>query len=344
MTDWFAHLETVSTLPPNAGTPVDQQTGVALPQDRVYIRSNFAPPADKVDPWVVSIVTSGRHDLGLESISVFPKAEVSMVLECAGNGRTLMTPTPDGTPWTLGGVSMTTFAGVLLRDVLESVPLPADTTEFVFTGADRGAVPGEGEVPYQFSLSVDEALTGDALLALSMGGTPLAHVHGAPIRLVVPGQYAMKSVKWLRKIEAVAEPFGGHFVRKYRYFEEAGTPEAQPVGPIRVRSLIASPRAGAVVGSGQVNVAGSAWSNGEWIERVDVSGDGGSTWKQADLGSQSSRFAAVPWTATFEMAGGEAEIVCLATDRSGNTQPLEAIWNRNGYGNNVVHRVAVSVV
>jgi len=344
MQPWVTHLEAVSADPPNAGTWLANQTGTTLPQDHVYVRSNFPTPPVPMDGWVIDVEMSERHELGLEALGAFPTASLSMVLECAGNGRTLMEPVPGGTPWTLGGASTTTFGGVWLRDVLRSFALPPDATEIVFTGADSGTVPEDGAVPYQFSIPVEEVLRDDLLLATTMAGEPLSHEHGAPIRLVVPGQYAMKSVKWLRRIHVVSEPFRGHFVRKYRYFGDATEPEGAAVGAIQIRSLIASPQAGAAVRSGSIRLAGSAWSNGHAIASVDVSCDGGESWVPADLGDQPSPFASVSWTASVAVEPPTAQLAVRATDETGAIQPLEPRWNSNGYGNNVVHRVAVDVI
>jgi DMSO/TMAO reductase YedYZ molybdopterin-dependent catalytic subunit len=282
-----------------------------------------------------------RHQLTLDSLRVFPKAELTMVLECAGNGRTLMKPTPGGTPWTLGGASTTTFTGVWLRDVVRSWAIPTETVDLVFTGADWGTVPGDGEISYQFSLPVDDARGGDSMLAMAMSGEPLSPEHGAPLRLVVPGHYAMKSVKWLRSIEAAASPFNGHFVRKYRYFGDDEAPDDAPVGPIRVRAMIAKPSDAQRVTAGPVEVVGAAWSAGRVISKVEVSADAGATWVEADLKPQPSSYASRPWSATIDVEEGTVTIVAKATDESGATQPLEPRWNGNGYGNNVAHRVTV---
>lgn len=341
MADWSTHLEPVTNIPPNAGTWLFNQTGIPLPQDHVYIRSNFSVPTQTGDPWVVDVVMTEKHQFSLNSLRMFPKAELTMVLECAGNGRALMTPTPDGTPWTLGGSSATTFEGVWLRDVLHSWAIPDGTTDLVFTGADWGAVPDGGEVPYQFALRVNDAREGDAMLATAIAGEPLSREHGAPLRLVVPGQYAMKSVKWIRRIEASPTPFVGHFVQKYRYIGDDQEPDDTPVGPIRVRSLIANPTEGARVPVGPLRVVGSAWSAGSPIARVDISQDGGDTWSQADLKPQPSVYAACPWSATVHPPGGVATIVARATDAEGNVQPLDPRWNANGYGNNVAHRITI---
>ncbi|MDA2979153.1 MAG: molybdopterin-dependent oxidoreductase [Actinomycetota bacterium] len=342
-TDWAAHLELVSLEPPNAGTPLSHQDGRVVPQDHAYVRSNFPIPSRGEDDWAIALSLVREYERTLDDLRAFPAASVTMMLECAGNGRTLMNPVPGGTPWTLGGASMTSFEGVWLRDVLASFEIPSDAVELVFRGADEGVVPEDGHIAYEFSITVDEATTGDAMLAWSMAGTPLSREHGAPIRLVVPGEYAMKSVKWLRSVRSVTEPFVGHFVRKYRYYGDEEVTEAAPVGPIQLRALIASPADSSSVLRGQLMVEGAAWSSASQIVNVSVSGDGGRSWSDADLGEQLTPYAAVPWSCSVVVGPSRAEIVARATDADGRSQPLEPRWNTTGYGNNVVHRVSVDV-
>ena len=89
---------------------------------------------------------------------------------------------------------------------------------------------------------------------------------------------------------------------------------------------------------------GRAWSGLGSIERVEVSADGGSTWSDARLGPQPSRWAWCSWEWGWEPAErGLHELCCRATDAAGNTQPLEPAWNLGGYANNEVQRVQVVV-
>jgi sulfane dehydrogenase subunit SoxC len=341
---WSEALEVVTEVPPNAGTPLADQTGEELDPGSVYVRSNFPVPRIDPDSWVLRFELDDVVELGLDDLQAYPEVSVSMALECAGNGRTLMQPVPGGTPWTLGGASATSFQGAALSAVLADRAIPRDSVELVFSGADRGRVPHDGDVAYEFSLGVRDAIHGDALLAWGMGGQPLSEVHGAPVRLVVPGQYAMKSVKWLTGIRATREAFRGHFVRKYRYYSDEHEPEAAPVGPIRVRSLIAAPGDGDRVPAPSLRVAGTAWSDGSPIVSVDVSVDDGRSWLPADLSRIRGAYAPTPWVAELPVEPGPAVIVARATDDAGRTQPLTSRWNGNGYANNVVHRVRVDVV
>lgn len=340
---WATGLDVITATPPNAGTPLSAHDGTETHPRHVYVRSNFPVPDTSTSDWRIRFDLAERRELDLDDLLAFDRRSVPVALECAGNGRTLMQPVPAGTPWTLGGASYTSFRGVALADVLATMPIPPDTVELVFRGADHGNVPDDGTVHYEFSLSKDEALRGEALLAWEMGGQPLSAEHGAPIRLVVPGQYAMKSVKWLTGVRAVSEPFAGHFVRKYRYYGDTMLDAEAPVGPIQIRSLIATPPDGARLASGTVRVAGAAWSDGTPVVSVSVSADDATTWVDAVVGDALGPYAPVPWHAELDLDAGEHTIVARATDAAGRRQPLTPRWNGNGYGNNVVHRVSVVV-
>ncbi|MBV9774695.1 MAG: sulfite oxidase [Gemmatimonadetes bacterium] len=314
-----------------------------------YRRSNFAVPHVDAGTWRLRVGGEVATPLSLarSDLEALPRASVSVTLECAGNGRNLMTPIPPGTPWGLGAVSTAGFAGVRLRDVLERAGPTAAAVEVLFEGADRG-IPDEGdrEEPFARSLPLDVALGGDALLAWEMNGEPLTGEHGFPLRLVVPGWYGMASVKWLVSIRLLAEPFRGAFqTERYVYRGEAGIPDGTPVSRIRVRSLIASPADGDRVPLGPVEVRGTAWSGIAPVERVEVSTDGGATWAEAALGDAPGPYAARTWRlAWLPPRRGEFRVMARATDGAGNVQPAAPVANELGYGNNVIHTVRLTVV
>lgn len=338
------HHRVITESPLNTGVEVEGLTGESLSQQQMYVRCNFAVPLTL--PVGFELAMPGRNSRFITADQFRPFEEVTrdIVLECAGNGRTLMNPVPKGISWELDGVSAITVSGYRLIDVVGS--LPEEVTELVFTGADVGYVDGGRRVPYQFSISRELAESTVPLLVTHIGGEPLDKVHGGPIRLIVPGHYAMKSVKWLVRVEGVAEPFRGHFVRKYSYLGDPVEPEWAPVGEIAVRSVISSPLEGEMVSADAVEIRGSAWSGSSEVAMVEVSIDGGESWHEADLVRRENggRWAPVRWAFTAEDEPGPLEIMARATDGNGATQPLEPRWNRNGYANNVVHRVSVDVV
>jgi DMSO/TMAO reductase YedYZ molybdopterin-dependent catalytic subunit len=331
----------ITEQPANTGVKLEGLTGESLDQRQMFERNHFLPPLSPPSGFELAIPGKQSKFITLEQFTPFEFVQRDMVLECAGNGRALMKPPPPGTQWALDGVSAITVGGYRLNEVLGT--LPDDVTEVVFTGADIGTVAPEGRIPYQFSISRDLAMSNVPLLVTHIGGEALTLAHGAPIRLVVPGHYAMMSVKWLIKVEAVTEPFRGHFVELYRYFDDDFEEERSPVGPIAVRSIISSPLSGESVSAGALEIKGSAWSGTSEVAAVEVSVDGGKTWDQADLVRRQTggRWAPIRWAHTAEPEAGPVEIVVRAFDEFGAAQPLRSRWNANGYANNVAQRVRV---
>src|SRR5207244_12513639 len=147
--------------------------------------------------------------------------------------------------------------------VLDRAGVQSAAREVVFRGADHGTLPGESEtISFERSLTLDEARSSEALLAYAMNGEPLPIQHGYPLRLIVPGWYAVTSVKWLSDIEVVDEPFEGFFqTEKYVYeWERDGAIVREPVRLQQVRSIITEPAAGQDVAVGDLVVRGVAWS------------------------------------------------------------------------------------
>ncbi|MCH8982577.1 MAG: molybdopterin-dependent oxidoreductase [Acidobacteria bacterium] len=337
----MSDLYVLTTEPPNLGMRLANQDGRLLSQTEMYMRNNF--PIPDVAPTSIDVVVPGRpaRKLDAAELAQYRQHTIQTVLECAGNGRRLMDPVPSGAPWHLGAASAIEIRGARLNEVL--APLPPDISEVVFTGADSGTVEPEGQIPYQFSLSRSLAESDAPLLVTHIGGEPLTRDHGAPVRLVVPGHYAMKSVKWLTRIEAVIEPFRGHFVAKYRYYEDSSVEDGAPVGLIQVRSVISDPGDRDRLSPGMTTVRGSAWTGTGKIDKVEVSLDDGATWQEAALDGAEGDAAPVRWSYEAELKVGARSIVARAIDSTGARQPMASRWNRNGYGNNVAHRVAITV-
>ncbi len=328
----------------NAAAPLSRLGTDAMPVGSFYTRSNFEIPSVDPDTWrlTVSGLVGDPMILSMSELRSLGESTELVTLECAGNGRIYMDPVPDGAPWGLGAVSVAEFTGTPLARVLRASNPSAEVVEFVFTGLDRGRVEPEGDINYAFSLTAGEAASVGPMLVWAMNGEPLTAEHGAPLRLVAPGAYGMASVKWLTSITARSEPFTGHFRMKYRYLGDPIASEGERVGPMRVRSLIAAPLDAEDVAA-DLEVRGAAWSGSGTIESVAVRIDDGD-WLEAEIGAALGRFAPTPWSMSVRLDPGSHAIVSRATDSAGNVQPLESIWNANGYANNVVQTVMVRVL
>lgn len=333
--------------PFNAGTPMAALADPTVPPDLFYVRSHFDVPEIDPEAWRLEVGGAVERPLALSlaDLRELPRREVAVTLECAGNGRTRMRPVPGGTPWDLDAVSTGRFAGASLAHVLDRAGVADSAVEILFTGADRGEVAPGRTAAFERSLPVADARAPDTILAWEMNGAPLPAHHGRPVRVIVPRWYGVASVKWLARIEAIETPFDGFYqAQDYIYIGDPSVPDRAPVTTMRVRSVIARPADDDVVAAGPIEVAGTAWSGDAPVERVEISGDGGWTWTPAELGEPAGPHAAVPWRGRWTPPGpGRHQILARATDGSGATQPLEPVWNAQGYGNNGVQRVAVEV-
>jgi DMSO/TMAO reductase YedYZ molybdopterin-dependent catalytic subunit len=289
--------------------------------------------------------------LTVEDLRSQPAVSMPVMMECAGSGRAHLAPRPVSAPWHDEAIGCAEWTGTPLRGILERAGLLDDAVEVLFTGADRGLDQGV-EQDYQRSLPIDEAMGEDVLLAYAMNGQPLPAQHGYPLRLIVPGWYGMASVKWLRSITAIAEPFDGvQQALLYRYRrseEEPGTPVTRQ----KPRALMAPPGIPEFLSrirhlhAAGTPLGGRAWSGHGPIRLVEFSADGGRTWAHARLVEQPARHGWAAWDHQWEPAQpGDYELCVRATDAAGNTQPLEVgdAWNLGGYAVNAVQRVRVRV-
>jgi DMSO/TMAO reductase YedYZ molybdopterin-dependent catalytic subunit len=249
----------------------------------------------------------------------------------------------------LEAVGTARWRGTPVADLLEEAGLQKEVVEVVFAGLDRG-VEGEEEQAYARSLSVADALGGEAILAYEINGAPLPPQHGFPLRLLVPGWYGMTSVKWLARITAVDTPFDGYQMRHSYRLRQEEDEEGVPLSRIHPRSLMVPPgipeflSRNRVVPAGRVVLEGRAWSGLAEIAGVEVSTDGGKTWSDGEVERNGlGRWAWRSWRFEWDAQPGESELCSRARDAAGNVQPLEPSWNVGGYANNAVQRVVVTV-
>lgn len=317
-----------------------------------YLLIHFDIP--HIDPASYALPVTGRVrdplELTLEEIKARPRVTMPVMMECGGNGRAHLSPRPVSAPWYDEAVGCAEWTGTPLRLILEEAGLMNDALEILFTGYDRGLDQGV-EHAYERSLKVEDALREEVFLAYEMNGLPLPPQHGYPLRLVVPDWYGMASVKWLKEIKAIREPFEGvQQVLTYNYRqseEDPGTPVTRKFPhalmiPPGIPDFLSRKRH---VGAGKITIEGRAWSGFGPVERVEFSADGGGSWHDADLGEALGPYGWAPWSIEWDARAGEHELCARATDASGKTQPIsgEEVWNQGGYGINAVQRVPVQV-
>jgi DMSO/TMAO reductase YedYZ molybdopterin-dependent catalytic subunit len=315
-----------------------------------YLLTHFdVPYVPQPEAWTLSIGGLVHQPLtvDLSAITARPQRTLRVTLECAGNGRSLLTPRWPSMPWGECAVGTSEWTGTPLRPLLEAAGLRETAREIVFSGVDRGV--DEVEHAYERSLSVADALGDDVLLVTAMNGAPLLPQHGFPLRLIVPGWYGMASVKWLSRIEVIDRPLRGHQqVGTYIYRQNADDPGV-PVTTMRVKSLMVPPGVPdwytrrRLVEAGPQTIHGRAWSGaGVPITRVEV--HDGSAWRDAELApAPASRFAWRGWSFDWTAQPGVHVLMCRAQDAAGAIQPTEPRFDLGGFGNNGVQRVDVVV-
>ena len=341
-----AGLSVRSTEPLNCETPAHLLGKDVTPSARFFRRNHFPIPVLDPGAWRLRVggLVCQPLSLSLHELTQLPVQTAVITLECAGNGRTLFRPPAEGEQWGLGAVSTAAWTGVRLADVLSQAGIRDGAREVVFRGADSGRVSNSAApVRFERSLLLVDALESGALLAYAMNGQPLPVRHGAPLRLVVPGWYAVASVKWLTGIEVVPQPFDGLFQGSHYVYEwsRGGRTVREPVQRRRVRALITSPAAGQELARDGVVVRGVAWSGAAPIARVEVSVDGG-LWRQARLAGTAEPHGWQQWELPVcGLDRGETSIRARAGDLAGRVQPDLPEWNRLGYGANFIHEVRV---
>jgi DMSO/TMAO reductase YedYZ molybdopterin-dependent catalytic subunit len=334
----------------DAETPLDALTTYLTPNDLFFVRHHWVPQLPDMATWKLTVDgdVSRPLELTLADLKKLPKASAASVLQCAGNGRGLFKPYIAGVQWKYGAVGNAHWTGVRVKDLLAKAGLKGGAKHLHTFGSDK---PPEKVPPFHRSVEIEKVLE-DGLLAYEMNGEPLPDVHGAPVRLIVPGWAGDHWMKWLVRLSPQPEAQKGFYMDvAYRYPKKPGEPgiafkpdEMSPVTELPVKSSITTYPAKAKAGAPAV-VSGFAFSGAGEIAKVDVSDDDGATWKAAVLGKDHARYAWRLWSHTFmPKAAGRVRLLARATDSRGAVQPREAVWNQSGYFHNGWQAVEIEVV
>ncbi|MFG6449344.1 sulfite oxidase [Roseateles sp. BYS180W] len=328
---------------------------VITPSPQLYVRNNL-PPVDAAvlqdrDAWVLEIEGVKKpRSLTLGELKTLGLDTVATVLQCSGNGRGFFPSKPSGTPWQVGAAGCVLWAGVPLRNVVAALGGLADGARFV-TGTGGEKIP-EGVDPASVIVerSVPIKALDDALLAWEMNGEPLSLAHGAPLRLVLPGYQGVNNIKYVKRVAFTSsESKAKIMAHGYRMTPpgEKSSPEQASVWEMGVKSWINGPLPeDGTLQAGLVQIHGVAFGGTRAVKGVEVSTDGGKTWKAARLvGPDLGRFAWRQFVVSATLGSGTHALMSRATDVAGNTQPEQREENSQGYNNNSWrdHGVTVTV-
>jgi sulfite oxidase len=333
-----------SSRPVNLEARLGDLTAYRTPEDVFFVRNNYdtAP----IDPAQWSMKVEGEVDnpaiLRLDDLRKLPAVTEDVTVECAGNGRSFHQPRASGIQWQYGAVANQQFKGVRLADVLALARPRASAQHVAFDGADKPPTPQAPD--FIRSVPLWKALAPQTIVAFEMDGKPIPHLHGGPVRVVVPGFVGSASIKWLERIMVLTEEFNGFYMKSnYTAPRVDNDKEIYSLQSLEVKSIIVSPAEGARLAAGKVTAWGWAWAGEGELTGLDVSTDGGKTWTAGTFVPPWDRYSWRKWEFTWDAAAGSHTIMARATDSLGRVQPAGRAFNRLGYRWNVIHAVKVDV-
>ncbi len=271
-------------------------TPAITPNKDFYVTSCCSTPRPpKPEQWSLTIKGLVEQPITLryEDLLARPVEREIVTLECIGNP--------------VGGDSISTaeWGGIRLADLLREAGVAPGAFDLVMRAADG----------YSDSFPIARALEPDVLIAHTMNGEPLPRDHGYPARIIVPGIYGMKHVKWLTGLEVVNEDYQGYWERR-GWSDEA---------LIRLRSSIDAPGDGERVPVGAFTVRGIAFGGRSPVGRVEVSTDGGRSWQAASLSPPLSPYAWTHWSYSWRVPRpGSHSLTVRAVDGTGTVQSADA--------------------
>jgi sulfite oxidase len=324
--------------PPNSETPLELLDAGLTPVPFFFTRNNFPVPAEiPPEAWRLEIDGEVERPLtiGIEDLRRLPQTKFVSVLECTGNGRGRFEPLggkAEGLPWGEGAVANAEWRGVPVRYLFEKAGLKPNALQAECRGA--GLVRG---------VEVDK-LMADGLFATEMNGRPLPHLHGGPVRLVVPGWGGINWVKWIESMTILGHESPSSFNQDgYVLWDKNGKNRGKAT-EMPIKSIFKSPRDGASLRAGEIEIEGLAWAPGVPLEKVEISFDDGQSWEEAGFASQDrGPYAWREFRLRKNLLAGLYRLACRATDIEGKTQPPTVEWNKKGYLMNAWHRVAIEV-
>jgi DMSO/TMAO reductase YedYZ molybdopterin-dependent catalytic subunit len=341
--------------PPNYEAPLEYFRTPITPNDQFFVRYHLAD-IPEIDAKTFKIAVggdgaNGAAELTLDDLKAMPAAEVVAVNQCSGNRRGLSKPHVPGVEWGYGAMGCARWKGARLKDVLNKIGVKKETVEIMFGGADGPVI--DKTPDFVKSIPIWKAMDDNTLIAYEMNGAPLPHFNGHPARIVVPGWTGTYWMKHVNKIDALTSPLKdywmspayripvGMFPMAARFTSQEYAPNT-PITEMVVNSLITSHRDGAKVKPGKVTVSGMAWDGGYGIRAVQVSTDGGKSWSGATLGQDLGKYAFRPWSFDLHAKRGPTTVMVNATNKIGQSQVTELLFNGAGYHNNVMQNITLN--
>jgi DMSO/TMAO reductase YedYZ molybdopterin-dependent catalytic subunit len=323
-------------------------------QHDLYVRNNLPPPDPRIvaqpDAWEVAFEgVRNPRTVRVGDLKRLGAQQLTMVLQCSGNGRAFFPHDPSGTQWEVGAAGCVTWTGIPLKVVAQQLGGVAPDARFITsTGGEQ--IPANVDLSSVIvQRSVPMSALDDALLAWHLNGQPIPLAHGGPLRIVIPGYTGVNSVKYVKRVGFTPIESAARIqASRYRMVPLGGKggPGYPSVWEMDVKSFITRPTAphGGRVPAGSVLIEGVAFGGMQAAKGVEVSLDGGTTWTEAPLvGEDLGRYAWRQFVLPVRLQPGRYTLASRATDMRGNVQPEKRNENQSGYVNNSWRDHAVTI-
>jgi sulfane dehydrogenase subunit SoxC len=308
-------------------TPLQDLHGIITPNGLHFERNHGGVP--DIDPAQHRLVIDGMVKRPLlftmDDLRRYPTVSRIHFIECSGNTDSEWTkPTAKTVQFSHGLISCAEWTGIPLAALLDEAGVDPEARWVLAEGADAAAM--DRSIPV-------EKLRDDALLALAQNGEALRPSQGYPLRLLLPGYEGNMNIKWLRRLTFMRAPAETK--------EETGYyTELMPDGKARqfnfvmeAKSVITFPSAGQQLRRpGYYQISGLAWSGNGRVRSVEVSADGGATWREAQLQEPVLPKCLTRFRCDWEWTGKPAVLQSRSTDETGYVQPTLAALNASRFG------------
>jgi len=344
------------TRPPLLETPFEVfDRGVFTPNDQFYVRWHWAviPTEINVDSCRLSV--SGHVDKALslslkDIVDGMPRVELAAVNQCSGNSRGLVQPAVPGAQWANGAMGNAKWMGVRLKDVLDRAGVKPGALRVRFAGLDQPVVDGAPKL--MKSLALDHARDGEVMIAYAMNGEQLPLLNGFPLRLVVPGWYSTYWMKMLDRIDVLDTPDENFWTRNAYLIPD--TPGANitpgqtgvkmvPINRMVPRSFVTNLKDGAALkAAAAALVRGIAFGGSTGVKAVDISFDGGTSWRPTTLGKDEGKYSFRQWQTEITPPAGPVSVMVRCTNSDGLAQHKTMNWNPSGFMHNAIETLRLT--
>ena len=278
------------------GTQYKGDVEFITPNDRFYVvTKNVIDPDINRDNWRLEItgMVERPQTYRFEELTGLPAVTQDTTLMCISND--------------VGGglMSNATWKGLPLKTLLQAAGVRPGVREVLLHGVDN----------YSDSFPLEKALEETTLVVYEMNGEALTRNHGYPVRVVVPGLFGEKSVKWVTRIELMAQDAQGFY-------------ERQGWGPnfvIPTHSRFDAPDFSKPLPLGEnISLKGVAFCGDRGVSRVEVSFDDGLGWREVNINTPGTRLTWALWNYDWRPdRPGEYKLAVRATDGDGTFQTAE---------------------